>query len=89
MSPQAFSFRLTVPNDPDGATVVAIVAAHAAHYAGLDAETGAAFAERTRAAAAQVLKHGAGTGSLMVIAAANGQLTATIGAQSVSHVLPS
>ena len=53
MSPSSFTFKLTVPNDPEGVTVVAAVAAHAVEYAQLDAAAGAAFVERVREAARQ------------------------------------
>ena len=88
MTPQAFSFKLTVPNDPDGATVVAVVAAHAVQYTGIDGAAGAAFVERVRATTAQVLKSASGHNCLAVVAARDGQLTVTIGGQSVSHPLP-
>lgn len=85
MSPQAFTFKLTVPNDPAGASVVAVVAAHAAEYAQLDAATCSAFAEKARAAAVQALKQGGSQGTLATVGAADGQLTLTIGGQTVSH----
>jgi hypothetical protein len=88
MTPQAFSFRLTVPTDPDGATVVAAVAAHAVQYSGADAAAGAAFVERVRAAATQALQSASGHNCLAVIAAKDGQLTVTMGGQSVSVPLP-
>ena len=88
MTPQAFSFKLTVPNDPDGATVVAAVAAHAVEYAGLDPAAGAAFVERVRATAAQALQKASGHNCLAVIAAKDGQLTVTMGGQAVSQPLP-
>ena len=87
MSPQAFSFKLTVPNDPDGASVAAVVAAHAVEYAGLPADAGAAFIERVRAAALQVLNGGTGS-TLIVFAAADGRLVVTVGATAVSEPLP-
>jgi hypothetical protein len=87
MTPQAFSFKLTVPNDPDGATVAAVVATHAVEYAGLSAAAGPAFVERVRTAALQVLTGGTGH-TLIVFAAADGQLMVTIGATSVSEPLP-
>ena len=88
MTPQAFSFKLTVPTDPDGATVVAVIATHAVEYAQLDAAAGAAFVERARSTAAQALKSATGKHCLAVIAAADGQLTVTIGGQTVSAPLP-
>jgi hypothetical protein len=88
MTPHAFSFKLTVPADPDGATVVAVVATHAAEYAGINGAAGAAFVERARATAAQALKGANGKHCLAVIAAADGQLTVTIAGQTVSEPLP-
>jgi hypothetical protein len=88
MSPQAFTFKLTVPNDPEGASVVAVVAAHAVEYAKIDGAAGAAFVERARAAAATALKNAGEKPSLVVFAAADGRLTVTIGSQSVSEPLP-
>jgi hypothetical protein len=88
MAPQDFAFKLSVPNDPAGATVVAVVATHAVEYAKIEGAAGAAFVERVRAAAAQALKTPAEKPTLVVFAAANGQLTVTIGSQSVSQPLP-
>ena len=88
MTPQAFTFKLTVPNDPEGATVVAVVATHAVDYTRIEGAAGAAFVERVRATAAAALKIPAEKGTLVVFAAANGQLTVTIGAQTVSQPLP-
>ena len=87
MTPQAFTFKLTVPGDPEGATVVAVVATHAVEYSGMDAAKGAAFVERARATAAQAIKGAGGTQCQAVFAAANGQLTITIGGQTVSEAL--
>lgn len=89
MSPDSFTFKLTVPNDPEGASVVAVVATHAADYANIDKAAGAAFVERAKAAALDAFTHAAGAHCLIVFSAANGQLTATIGSQSVSEPLPS
>jgi len=87
MTPQAFSFKLTVPADPEGATVVAVMANHAVEYTQLDAARGAAFVERARAAAAQALDGSGGKHCTAVIGAADGQLTMTIGGQTVSEPL--
>ncbi len=88
MTPQAFTFKLSVPNDPEGATVVAVVATHAVEYTKIEAAAGAAFVQRVRAAAATALKSAGEKPSLVVFAAANGQLTVTVGGQSVSEPLP-
>ena len=89
MSPQSFTFKLSVPADPDGAELVAAMAQHAAEYAGLEATTGTAFVARVRDAAAQAAKGAPKSHFQVVFAAANGQLTTTIGAQSISEPLPS
>ena len=88
MSPSSFSFKLTVPNDPEGVTVVAAVAAHAVEYAKLDAAAGAAFVERVREVARQALKATTGHNCLAVIAAADGQLTVTMAGHTASEPLP-
>jgi hypothetical protein len=88
MSPQEFTFKLTVPNDPEGATVVAVVAGHAVEYANIDAAAGPALVERVRTTAAEVLTSAPGYHSLVVFTAGDGKLTVTIGPTSVSHPLP-
>ena len=88
MSPSEFTFKLTVPNDPEGVTVVAAVAVHAVGYANLEAAAGAAFVERVREVARQALKSTTGHHCLAVFAAADGQLTVTMGGASASQPLP-
>jgi len=88
MSPSSFTFKLTVPTDPEGVTIVAAVAAHAVEYANLDAAAGAAFIERVRVAARQALQPATGHNCLAVFSAGDGQLTVTIGGESASHPLP-
>lgn len=88
MTPSSFTFKLTVPNDPEGVTVIAAVAAHAVEYARLDAGAGAAFVAGARGVAEQALTSASGTSCLAVFAAANGQLTMTMGGQSASQPLP-
>ena len=93
MSPSDFTFKLTVPTDPEGASVVAVVATHAAEYTSMDKATGASFVDKVRAFAQHALAvaHAGSKGAAhcqVVFAAANGQLTVTIGAESVSHPLP-
>lgn len=89
MSPSEFTFKLTVPNDPEGANVVAVVAAHAVEYATIEAGAGAAFVERARAAAAAALQTASGTHTPVVFTAAGGTLTVSFGSRSVSEPLPS
>ena len=89
MTPKDFSFKVTLPADPEGAAIVAVVANHAVEYAGFDGAAGAAFVERVRAAALKALNGTAPRqGCLAVFAAADGHLTVTIGAESVSQPLP-
>ena len=88
MTPASFTFTLTVPNDPDGVIVVAAVAAHAVEYANFDAAAGAAFVDRVRDVARQALQSTTDHHCLAEFAAADGQLTVTIGAESASHPLP-
>ena len=88
MSPTSFSFKLTVPNDPEGASIVAIVAAHAVEYAAIEPSAGAAFVERVRAEAAPILKGGGTEGCIVAFTAEHGQLTVTLGTRSISQPLP-
>ena len=89
MSPSSFSFKLTIPNDPEGPTIAAGIATHAADYANLPEADRAAFVERVREFAGQSLKAATAHACLIVFAAANGQLTVTAGKDSISHPLPS
>lgn len=89
MAPDSFTFKLTVPNDPAGATVVGVVASHAATYAKLDAANSAAFVDRVTSAAANAMQAADGRPCLVVFAAEAGQLSVTIGDQSVTEPLPS
>jgi hypothetical protein len=86
MTPSSFTFKVSVPNDPGMATVVGELAKHAADYAQLDAGKAAAFMERARALAASALNGGGGS-CTAVIAAADGELTVTIGTESASQPL--
>ena len=88
MTPTSFLFKLTVPNDPEGASIVAIMAAHAVEYAAIEASAGAAFVERVRAAALPVLKGSDAMGCPVVFSAEDGRLTVTLGGQSLSEPLP-
>jgi hypothetical protein len=89
MTPKDFIFKLTVPADAGGATVVAVVAGHAVEYAGIEGAAAAAFVERVRAAAAKALTAAAArNGCLAVFTAADGKLTVTIDGESVSQPLP-
>jgi hypothetical protein len=87
MTPASFSFSLTVPSDPEGVTVIAAVAAHAVEYAKLDATAGAVFLQRVREVARQALQSATDDHCLVVFAAADGELTVTIGSESASQPL--
>ena len=93
MSPSDFTFKLTVPTDPEGASVVAVVANHAVDYTGMDKAAGAAFVDKVRSFAVNELARAKAaknsTHCVAVFAGANGELTVTIGTESVSHPLPS
>ena len=86
MSPSSFAFKLTVPNDPDSVTIIGEVAVHAATYATLDAAAAEAFAGRAKTAAFKAMQAGH-PATLVVFAAADGTLTATIDDESVSQPL--
>ncbi|MFA5909367.1 MAG: hypothetical protein WC815_11365 [Vicinamibacterales bacterium] len=85
MSPKAFTFKLTVPKDPQVVAIVADVAAHAVTYAELNAEAGAGFVERVRAAAAAAMQAPGGPASCHIEVTSDAtSLTFTIGTESVS-----
>ena len=88
MTPKSFSFKLTVPHDPEGASIVAVMAAHAVEYAAIEGAAGAAFVERVRAAALPALKGAHADGCLVAFTAEHGRLTVTLGGQSLSEPLP-
>ena len=88
MNPKDFTFKLTIPADPEGATIVALMTGHAVDYAGIEGAAGKAFVERVRAATLKALAGATTKGCLVVFAAADGQLTVTMGAESVSQPLP-
>lgn len=86
MSPSSFTFKLSVPNDPDGAAIIGEMARHAAEYAKLDAGVAESFSQQARTAAGRAFAAG-GTTAQAVFAAADGALTMTIGGESVSQPL--
>lgn len=88
MTPSSFTFKLTVPNDPEGIAVLAALAAHAVEYANIETAAGAAFVERVRDAAAAAMGAVNGGSCLAVVNAADGELTVTIGKHSASQPLP-
>ena len=87
MNPSAFTFKLTVPTDPNLAALIAEMAGHAADYANLKGAPAESFVERARGAAAKALKAATGPSCLAVFAAADGALSITIGAETVSQPL--
>jgi len=90
MTPRDFTFKLTVPNDPEGATVAAVMATHAADYAGLNGSAGAAFVERVRAGVLEAVTAAPPSAkpTPVVFTGGNGQLTVTVGGTSISQPLP-
>ena len=84
MSPKSFTFKLTVPRDPQLAVIVADVANHAVGYAGLDAAAGAGFVARVSAAAAAALQLSGQPALLIVVTSDATALTFAVDAESVS-----
>ena len=87
MTPSAFMFKLTVPNDPGQVAMVAEMARHVADYAKLEAAAVEGFVERVRGAAATALTAAPGHSCLAVFAAADGALSITIGGEKISQPL--
>jgi hypothetical protein len=84
MSPKSFTFKLTVPRDPQMAAVVADVATHAVGYAELNAAAGADFVARVSAAAAAALGTPGDPALQIVVTSDAAALTFALGAESVS-----
>ena len=55
MTPKSFTFKFTVPRDPQLAAIVADVAHHAVGYAEIEAAAGADFVARVGVAAGHAL----------------------------------
>jgi hypothetical protein len=87
MTPSSFTFKLSVPNDPEMAAIVGEIARHAAAYANLDEAGAVAFSERALAAAGTALNGDRSKTTLLVFAAADGTLKLTIGGQSITQPL--
>lgn len=87
MTPPAFSFKLTLPNDPNLAAIVADMARHVAAYANLDGAAADGFVARARGAAVIALKAAPGHSCLAVFATNDGMLSITIGGETVSQPL--
>lgn len=83
MFPKSFTFKLTVPRDPQVAAIVADVAGHAVGYAGITAEAGADFVARVGAAAATALAT-SGPALLVVVTSDSASLTFTLDTTTVS-----
>jgi hypothetical protein len=84
MAPKSFTFKLTIPRDPQMAAIVADVANHAVGYAGLDASTGADFVSRVSAAAASVLGTSGQPALQIVVTSDASALTFALDDESVS-----
>ena len=84
MSPQEFTFKLTVPRDPQMVAIVADVAGHAVGYAGMDAAAGADFLTRLNAAAVVALNTPGLPALLIVVTGDASSVTFAFEAASVS-----
>ena len=85
MTPAAFTFKLCVPRDPAMTEVVTDLVNHAVGYAGMNDEAGAAFVKKVKAATAAELGSGETPPCLVVISAAGGELSVTLGNQTISQ----
>jgi hypothetical protein len=88
MSPSSFTFKLSVPNDPELTIVVADMARHAAEYANLANGAADGFIERTRSAAAKALRGPVDRSTPVVFSAEDGTLTAVVGSETITAPLP-
>jgi hypothetical protein len=89
MTPSEFSFKLSVPNDPQMASIVGDMARHAAEYAKLENGAAKSFCDRALAAAGEILKRDDTKTMLAVFTAADGALTLTLGTETISELLSS
>ena len=89
MSPHAFSFTVTVPNDPAAVPIVTLLVAHAVEFAAIDPARRSAFVERVRQAAGKAVASRAHTHSPVHVVAGQGHLTVTVGDHAESEPLPS
>jgi hypothetical protein len=87
MTPTSFTFKVSVPNDPDLAAIIGDMAKHAAEYGNVEAGAAAAFAARALAMATKAMKTGGTTATTAVFSAKDGTLTVTIGSESASQPL--
>ncbi len=85
MSPKSFTFKLTVPRDPEVAPIVTDLASHAVGYAGLPAAAGTALVAQVAAAAAGVL---ATTGPPVLIVVTSDETTLTFAIDGVPVSMP-
>ena len=70
MAPKSFTFKLTIPRNPQLAAIVADVANHAVGYAEIDAAAGADFVARVGVAAHRALAS-TQPGAVQIIVASN------------------
>lgn len=70
MAPKSFTFKFTVPRDPQLAAIVADMATHAVGYAEIDAAAGADFVTRVGVAAGHALAR-TSPDTLQIIVASN------------------
>lgn len=84
MSPKSFTFKLTVPRDPQVSAIVADVAAHAVSYAGMDAAIGADLVARVGQAMATAAKSAGQPALQIVVTGDAAALSIAIDATTVS-----
>jgi hypothetical protein len=82
MSPDDFSFTLTIPGDERYVPALRALVVQAAAYAGLPEGDGAALAD---AVAAWASRAAAGSGARLEFARATGRLTIQAGGEVIAH----
>ncbi|MDP2390937.1 MAG: hypothetical protein Q8N52_11470 [Acidobacteriota bacterium] len=84
MAPKSFTFRFTVPRDPQLAAIVTDVANHAVGYAEIEAAAGADFVARVGVAAGQALARTSPDALQIIVASTATALTFEFDADIVS-----
>ncbi len=87
MAPKSFTFKFTVPRDPQLAAIIADVATHAVGYAEIEAAAGADFVARVGEAAGRALASTSTDALQIIVASDAAALTLQFDADivSVSH----
>ncbi|MDP2054800.1 MAG: hypothetical protein Q8L75_14270 [Acidobacteriota bacterium] len=84
MAPKSFTFRFTVPRDPQLAAIVTDVANHAVGYAEIEAAAGADFVARVGVAAGRALVSTSTDALQIIVASDAAALTFQFDADTVS-----